>query len=62
MTTIDALGFYYCGALTDVNIPDGVTGIGDSAFDMCEKLTLSVASGSFGQEYAEAWNIRFVTR
>ena len=36
---IDGLTFYQCTSVTSVNIPDGVTSIGNSAFLYCSSLT-----------------------
>jgi hypothetical protein len=39
VTNIKDGAFSFCGGLTDVTIPDGVTGIGDYVFYYCSGLT-----------------------
>ena len=39
VTSIGDQAFYYCSALTQVNIPESVTSIGGSAFRYCSALT-----------------------
>ena len=39
VTSIGNLAFYYCTALSSVDIPNGVKTIGNSAFEVCSSLT-----------------------
>ncbi len=56
VTSIGNLAFEYCGGLTSITIPDGVTWIGDRAFYECSGLTsitipdsvTSIGYGAFG--------------
>ncbi len=57
---IGACAFAYCKALKEVRIPETVTEIGYDAFDHCsEELTVSVAEGSFAEEYCRNARIPF---
>ncbi len=49
----------YNGKDTSVQIPDGVTEIGDDAFRECENLTVYAPSGSYAEQYAKENNIKF---
>ena len=60
VTSIGNSAFYYCSALTQVNIPESVTSIGNSAFESCYKLTqvtipdgvTSIGNSAFSYCYA----------
>ncbi len=47
LKTIDESAFYYCGELTKLTIPQGVTFIGKNAFFGCHKLELEFESEDY---------------
>ncbi|MGM9616329.1 phosphodiester glycosidase family protein, partial [Butyricicoccus sp.] len=64
---VTALGnnvFGYCTNLTKVYVPDMLSSISSSAFNKCDKskLVLSVAEGSYAEDYAKANGIQYETR
>jgi len=61
VTGIGNIAFFHCVGLTDMTIPNSVTYIGKSAFYGCEKLILSVAKGSYAEEYAKGYQIPYET-
>jgi hypothetical protein len=60
VTSIGEGAFRLCYGLTSVIIPAGVTDIGKDAFEGCGVLTLSVAQGSHGEQYAKENSISYV--
>ena len=46
-------GFYGCTQLSEVPIPDSVTGIGSGAFYGCDKLTITCGCTSYARTYAD---------
>ena len=62
-STLEKIGpdaFVFCLALEDLAIPASVTEIAPDAFRDCPNLTLTVADGSYAQEYAENNGIPYV--
>lgn len=53
VNSIGDYAFMECVNLTSVIIPNSVTSIGEWAFDESEELTLTVAEGSYAQQYAK---------
>jgi hypothetical protein len=53
--SIGKRAFFDCRQLTNLIIPAGVKEIGEKAFDGCLMLTLSVAAGSYGEQYAQEY-------
>lgn len=53
--------FLSCTGLTKVVIPNSVNDIGRDAFGDCSALTIYGNSGSYAQEYAERYDIPFVS-
>ena len=53
VTVIGELAFEDCDALTQVILPSSLTSIGEDAFYGCDELTLSVAEGSYAEQYAK---------
>ncbi len=51
--------FYHCAGLTSVTIPAGVKIIGDGAFEDCPNLVLTVAKGSYAEEYCVSNGLRY---
>ena len=51
VTTIGTGAFKSCTGLTSVTIPDSVTFIDWNAFSDCPSLVLTVAEGSYAEEY-----------
>jgi len=51
--SIGQAAFYWCSNLKEVRIPESVTEIGPDAFSGCKDLVLSVADGSYAQQYAK---------
>ncbi|MBR5108764.1 MAG: leucine-rich repeat domain-containing protein [Clostridia bacterium] len=52
--TVTAIGegaFGECTCLTRITIPASVTAIGENAFDYCDNLTVTVARGSYAEQY-----------
>ena len=62
VTRIGNKAFYSCKDLTVVDIPEGVTSIGDNAFAGCGKLVCSVNDGSYAQQYCEENGIPYEIR
>ena len=53
VTGIGAYTFSDCNGLTSVKIPNGVTSIGEDAFDGCNHVTLIVGKDSYAEQYAK---------
>lgn len=49
----------YVGTDTEVVIPDGVTSIGDDAFNYCKNCTIHCPENSAAHKYALKNNIKF---
>ena len=57
---IDWFAFYGCYSLTNIYITNSVEAIGYGAFDGCSKaLTIHCENGSFAQEYAKSFGIKY---
>ena len=54
--------FENCTALTSVYIPDGMSSINAYTFAGADNVVLSVAKGSYGEDYAQKMGIAYVTR
>jgi exopolysaccharide biosynthesis protein len=57
--------FSYCSGLKDVYVPDGVTWIGggsNHAFNRSDGVTLSVARGSYAEQWAKDHNVKYTVR
>ena len=59
--SIDHGAFQSCAGLTDVLIPPSVRSIGEDVFYGCKELTLSVTEGSFAEQYADYYEIPYIT-
>ena len=59
LTTIGACAFAGNGALRSVTLPDSVLSIEDTAFEDCASLTLTVAGGSYAEQYAKKLGIPY---
>ncbi|MGM9616328.1 leucine-rich repeat domain-containing protein, partial [Butyricicoccus sp.] len=64
VTSIGNYAFGYDKNLTKVYVPDMVSSINATAFSNCDtsKLVLSVAAGSYAEDYAKANDIAYETR
>ena len=62
VTSISAYAFADCFALENVYIPAGITFLYKNAFDRSTKVVLSVAAGSYAEQYAIAQKIAYETR
>lgn len=45
--------FFYNENLERINLPSTLSSIGEYAFDLCDKVTMSVSPGTFGEEYVK---------
>lgn len=61
VTSIGNGAFSKCMRLTSVTIPETVTRIGTDAFLESNNVTLYVAKGSYGEEYAKEWNVAYAS-
>ena len=61
MTSIGECAFYNCINLERIEVPDSVTTIENDVFGSCGKLTIYCGMASAAVEYAEAYQIPFVT-
>ena len=59
VTSIGMDAFGDCGSLTNVIIPASVLFIGDGAFAFSGKVILSVAEGSYAEQYVKDNNIPY---
>ncbi len=59
--TIGVYAFYGCINLEKIIMPESVTWISDVAFSGCDNLTIYGYEGSYAQQYANTFNIPFVT-
>jgi hypothetical protein len=65
VTSISWNAFAHCGALTDLYLPDGVAWIGGgSGYDFTKEstVTLSVARGTYAEQWAKDHNVRYTSR
>ena len=58
---ISPKAFQFCTSLESLAIPASVSEIGEDAFKDCPRLTLSVAEGSYAEQYAQEAGIPFTT-
>ncbi len=61
-STLEKIGnkaFNFCTSLESLAIPASVSEIGQDAFRDCPRLTLSVAEGSYAEQYAQEAGIPF---
>ncbi len=61
VTAIGSWAFDGCSNLLTINIPASVTSIGGEAFRGCPNLIVTVASGSYGEEYCRKYRLRHTT-
>ena len=54
--------FGYCGRLRDVYIPEGVSSMTKTTFQETPNVVLSVAAGSYAEDYAKQYGIQYTTR
>ena len=59
VTAIGDHAFYRYESLTSVTIPDSVSAIDDSAFSGCDELTLTVARGSYAEQYCKENDLKY---
>ncbi|WP_160327058.1 leucine-rich repeat protein [Tractidigestivibacter scatoligenes] len=65
VTSISWNAFAHCGSLTDLYLPDGVAWIGGgSGYDFTKEstVTLSVARGTYAEQWAKDHNVRYTSR
>ena len=62
VTSLGAYAFGDCFALTSVYIPQRMQFMQKSAFSGAADVTLDVAEGSYGQEYADKYSMKYTTR
>ena len=62
MARINTRMFNQCTNLKEVYIPDAVNNIVNTAFAGCDNVVLSVAAGSYAEQWAIANNVKYVTR
>ena len=60
MINIGSWAFENCSSLRNINIPNSVTSIGDTAFDGCTNLKIYCEQGSYAETYAKTNNIPYV--
>ena len=53
-------GFFWCGKLTSLALPDSLTAIGESAFSRCDERTLTVGRGSWAEEYCKEHGLEYI--
>ncbi|MGN1063835.1 MAG: leucine-rich repeat domain-containing protein, partial [Thermoguttaceae bacterium] len=61
VTHIGYFSFKDCLSLKAVTIPSSVTNIECNTFENCPKLTLLVPKGSYAEQYAKEYRIRYET-
>ena len=60
ITEIEDQAFESCSNLKKVNIPSGVTSLGTDIFDGCDELIITVAKGSYAEEYCKEAGLKYV--
>ena len=71
LISIDKLAFNNCPRLREINIPESVNYIDESAFDLTgylgekfvpdEKLIIKVVPGSYGEAYCQKMGLNYIT-
>lgn len=59
---IESFAFYNDNNLTEIYIPEGVTYMGENVFSDNRSITIYGEEGSYAQEYAQNYGIRFVAK
>ena len=62
VTVLKGSAFGYCANLRDVYIPDGVFSMTKTTFQQSPNAVLSVAAGSYAENYAKQYGIPYTTR
>ena len=62
VTVLKGSAFGYCANLRDVYIPDGVFSMTKTTFQQSPNVVLSVAAGSYAENYAKQYGIPYTTR
>ena len=57
--SIGEYAFFRCSSLEYILIPSSVTEIAENAFEECNRLTIYGETGSYAQQFAEAFSIPF---
>ena len=62
VTTLKGSAFGYCGKLESVYIPDGVSSMAANAFQQSPNVVLSVAAGSYAEQWAVDHGVAYIVR
>ena len=62
VTVLKGSAFGYCARLRDVYIPDGMSSMTKNTFQQSPNVVLSVAAGSYAEDYAKQYGIQYTTR
>ena len=57
ITKIGACAFYHCKSIVSVSLPEGITIIGDWAFNKDDGIVIHAPAESEAERYAEEWGI-----